>query len=870
MSMYKKFPVAALLVTVLLLISVWSPAPLSAATLSPAPVIYSARIPDYDIKHLIIDLAFDWKLRRATGTAAITFKMTKPLDVVHFDAGNLDIAKITGADGKTLKFIYDGGDADNGLAVYLGRTFTSGEEVTVKIHYHTTHVNEPDPNSLGGSFGKGLRFFEPTAVSPLKRKQIWSSGEPKSNRYWFPAFDDLGDDRTTEIIVTVEKPLMAISNGELQSVNDNGNGTRTFHYNTTTPYPNYLTALVVGEYEPVQQYHEKTPIITYGYPDEKDAVIATVERLPEMMEFFEELTGVAYPFSHFAQVAVQDYPFPGLVGQRNAVTISDNYIDDHRTHADFYYLWDGIASQGLASQWFGNLIQPEMWKDYWLNEAFIHYLDGRFTEFKNGKEEYLSYYLPWDKQLIMNDWNSNIRRPLVANEISDLSLYTSDNFGKTRGALVLRMLEEELGGKDWSNALKKYVSEFSNRKVTTEDFKKSIETTTGRNLTQFFNQWVFGTGHPVFEISDEYDRDTKQLTITLTQIQKRDSIATYPQASYFGGKMLISIGGNYRSINIEAKEKNVFTFELVGPLSYLVFDVNNTWIKEIRYSPTPEQLLSQLKNEKAVPAQRDAIMSLVTIAKDSLTTESLKLKIIGALTEFAEGSAYWRIRNTALSQLMSLMKVPYPQNIENLLTRIAVCPFPWMRTSAISFLGNSRKKELAPVYYTALKDSSERVINAAANALGKCGDENAFETLLKLRDKPSWKSQSLISALNGMKESGDPRGVTMALDALGNNKLPRWWLAVPVWDYPIAAAETVVTLGKQEEGYKIIAPLMKEAMNGNDLNDIFMNLMLVTILAAKDAHPVYNELKEKYKSNESVLNAVTTFENMYKENLKER
>ncbi len=357
---------------------------------------------------------------------------------------------------------------------------------------------------------------------------------------------------------------------------------------------------------------------------------------------------------------------------------------------------------------------------------------------------------------------------------------------------------------------------------------------------------------------------------TSTMYKNRRECVKYETAKFYGEKEPKSTNVDKKSKAIEAKEKNVFTFELVSPPSYLVFDVNNTWIKEIRYSPTPEQLLSQLKNEKAVPAQRDAIMSLVTIAKDSLTTESLKLKIIGALTEFAEGSAYWRIRNTALSQLMSLMKVPYPQNIENLLTRIAVCPFPWMRTSAISFLGNSRKKELAPVYYTALKDSSERVINAAANALGKCGDENAFETLLKLRDKPSWKSQSLISALNGMKESGDPRGVTMALEALGNNKLPRWWLAVPVWDYPIAAAETNVTLGKQEEGYKIIAPLMKEAMNGNDLNDIFMNLMLVTILAAKDAQPVYDELKEKYKSNESILNAVTTFENMYKENLKER
>lgn len=868
MNMFKKFHVAELLVCIFLTTSAISFAQPPAASQSSTPLKFGGRVMEYDIKHLVIDLAFDWKLKRASGTTTIILKMIKPLDVIHFDAGKLDVSKISSGDAKALKFIYDGGDADNGLAVHLGRTATPGEEITLKIYYHTKHVNEPDPNSLGGSFGKGLRFFEPTTASPLKRKQIWSCGEPQSNRYWFPSFDDLGDDRTAEVIVTVEKPLMAISNGELQSIKDNGNGTRTFHYNTSVPYPNYLTTLVVGEYDAVEQKHGKTPILTYGYPDEKDAVIATVERLPEMMDFFQKLTGTAYPFSHFAQVAVQDYPFPGLVGQRSMVIISDNYIDDHRTHADFYYLWDGIAAQGLASQWFGNLIHPESWKDFWLNEAFIHYLDGRFTEFKNGKDEYITYYLPWDKQLVMNDWNSNVRRPLVTKEISDLTLYTSDNFGKTRGALVLRMLQEELGDEVWTDAIKKYVSEYSNRKVTTELFKRSVESSSGRDLSKFFEQWVYGIGHPIFEVSEEYDPVNKELQVSLQQIQQKDTNSAFPQVDYFSGHMEISLGGVYRSIGIEAKEKNVFTFNLENRPAYVYFDVNNTWIKEINYKPAVEQLLAQLKNEKSSAAQRDAIMSLVSIAKDSTTGESLRLNITTALSEFIAGDAYWRVRNFAMSQLMSLIKLPYPEKIEKLLTRVAVCEFPWMRTSAISFLGNGRKKEFAPLYYESLKDSSERVINAAANALGKCGDENAFNALVKLKDQPSWKSQSLISALNGLKELGDPRGATVALDALGNNKLPRWWLAVPVWDYPIAAAETIVALGKQEEGYKIVAPGMKAALHGNDLNDIFMNLMLVSILATKDAQTIYDELKLKYKNNETLLNAVNYFENMYKENLK--
>jgi HEAT repeat protein len=77
----------------------------------------------------------------------------------------------------------------------------------------------------------------------------------------------------------------------------------------------------------------------------------------------------------------------------------------------------------------------------------------------------------------------------------------------------------------------------------------------------------------------------------------------------------------------------------------------------------------------------------------------------------------------------------------------------------------------------ALNDSSQRVVNAAANALGKSKSPKAFDALVKLKDKPSWKSQSLIAALNGLKELGDPRGVAIAYEALANVQLPRWHLA---------------------------------------------------------------------------------------------
>jgi HEAT repeat protein len=113
-----------------------------------------------------------------------------------------------------------------------------------------------------------------------------------------------------------------------------------------------------------------------------------------------------------------------------------------------------------------------------------------------------------------------------------------------------------------------------------------------------------------------------------------------------------------------------------------------------------------------------------------------------------------------------------------------------MRTSALFTLGNSKDLKFEDCSFEALNDHSERVVNAAANALGKSKSPKAFDALVKLKDKPSWKSQSLIAALNGLKELGDPRGVAVAYEALANVQLPRWHLATPIWDYPVAAADT--------------------------------------------------------------------------------
>ena len=84
---------------------------------------------------------------------------------------------------------------------------------------------------------------------------------------------------------TVDKKYSVVSNGKLMSVTPNTNGTRTFYWKMDTPYSNYLTSIVVGEFAEVKQVWNGIPIINYGYKNETKEVAATVKIFPTWSDF---------------------------------------------------------------------------------------------------------------------------------------------------------------------------------------------------------------------------------------------------------------------------------------------------------------------------------------------------------------------------------------------------------------------------------------------------------------------------------------------------------------------------------------------------------------------------------------------------------
>jgi aminopeptidase N len=815
-----------------------------------------------DVIHVTLDLQFDWDHQQAYGTAGITFKVAAASKTIALDAGFLNIEKVSLENGETVTFSYDGGDQPKGLTIQHPQTFSAGKLYTIFIQYRTTHKNISDPYSLGGSNGKGLRFFSPTATEPRKRKQIWSMSEYQSNRYWFPCNDVLNDLRSTTITLTVEQPLTAISNGTLISTKKQTNGDITYKWKLEQAYANYQTAIVIGAYTDITSVYNQTTIHNYAYPDEVDAVTASVARLKDMFSFFESYTGVTYPFKNYNQVFVQDLPW-GMSSAATSVQ-TENMVDDYGTHADYFYLWDGLEAEALAQQWFGVLLSPASWSDNWLNKGMSRYFDQLFSEYKNGTDEMVLWNHLYDLNIYLGDWYNNYRHPIVTNEYPSEFTYVTDNYAYMRGAMVAHMLRKQVGETAWKQGLQALIAENKGKPITTGMLQSAMEKSCGTSLSTFFNQWLYAIGHPVFEVTQQYDATNKLITVTLNQIQEKDTTTSYPQVDYFEGNMDIQIDGKLYNVFIAAKKENRFIFPQNTAPQLLHIDYQSTWIKELVFEKSLTELIYQFENDQDVLGRQWAMGEIVNFYNDSTTTAEQKASIITSFNKVIQQNIYWRMRFNVLNQLRNLTPAPFSPQTINVLQNIIKNESSWMRFAAINMLGNSKDSSFAELYIYYLNDSSDRVVNAAAIALGKSGSSKAVSALLQLPNKPSWKNQTLISALNGLRELGQASGIPLALKALQDEPAgARWTLATPIWDYRMAAANTLVTLGAADKGYDIVHARFIKSLADNDVNDIFSNILLINILGDTRGSEAYALLKNHVADDTALLEAANYYESLF-------
>ena len=832
-------------------------------TVKKLPPVNWIRSRTIDIKHIAIDLRFDWEKSQAIGFVNITLAPFKDSDRFYLDAAAMTIDSVKLANGTPLKFNYDEKKDNDNLEVLLDRTYKSGEELQVRVDYKTNHVNTADPGTSIGSFGRGLRFIKPSADDPTKPRQIWSQGETEFNRYWFPSYDTPNDFRTTELRATVEKPFFVVSNGKLMDTKDNGDNTRTFYWKMDQPYSNYLTSIVVADTTPVVQDFEGIPVYNYGYTNETKEVAATVKNLPATMKFFSEITGVKYPYPKYSQAFVED--FGGGMENISATTQIEEMIHDQRELLDTDS--ESLQSHELAHQWFGDFVTCRDWGQIWLNESFATYMQSMWDEKFKGHDEFLYSDVRANQDTTLNTWRQGNRRPIVTKYYADKDAIF-DNYAYPGGGSVLHMLRKHLGDDLFFKSLNHYLTSNAHQPVSTEELRIAIEETTGQSMDWFFDEWLYKMGHPNFEVTQSYYDAKKHLTLNVKQTQKVDITNEYPQAEFFQTYVDVEIDNKIERVWIKPQAENTFTFDVAAKPKLVNFDYESTLLKELKFDKSADELLYQMQNDKDVLGRRWAMSELGKKAKDTAD----RARILTAFLNSAEKDPFWRIRRAALSEAAEVVSPDPPRGqpraavnleaaTEAVVLRLAKDKQSLIRSDAIRLLGETKDVKYADVYLSALTDQSYSVIDQAAVALALTKSPKAYDALVNLTKTPSWKGRIQIAGLRGLAELEDKRAFDLGYKTATDTSLPN--------RVRTTALAVVGATGKGDDrAFSLIFDKFKRSLAANDFNGIFNTAQAFVKIADPRGQQAFDMLKEKFKDQANILGFVSFLESQLKAALK--
>lgn len=816
-----------------------------------------------DVKHIAIDLRFDWAKDQALGVTTVTVAPFADTDKILLDAALMTINSVTLSTGAALKYTYEGKKDNDNLEITLDRVYKAGEDVSVKVDYVTNYVNSADVDTAIGSFGRGLRFIKPTAENPNDPRQIWSQGETEFNRYWFPSYDSPNDFRTTELRATVEKPFFVVSNGKLMETKENANNTRTFYWKMDQPYSNYLTSIVVSDTTPVVQNYDGIPIYNYGYTNETKEVAATVKDLPDNIKFFSEITGVRYPYAKYSQAFVED--FGGGMENISATTMIEEMIHDERE------LLDGdsnsLQAHELAHQWFGDYVTCRDWGQIWLNESFATYFDALYHEKTKGHDDFLYNNVRGNQNAYLTTWQQGNRRPIVTNRYANKDAMF-DTYAYPRGAAVLHMLRKYLGDKLFYKSLNHYLVSNAHQPVSTEDLRIAVEEASGQSMDWFFDEWLYKMGHPVFEITQSYDDAKRQVTLNVKQTQKIDLNNEFPQVEFFETYVDIAIDNRVERVWIKPQAENVFTFAAGEKPTLVNFDYEGTLIKEMKFEKSTDELLYQMQKDKDVIGRRWAMNEL----EGKAANQADRGRIVAALITSAEKDTSWRIRRAALSVIANIYSPdPAPgadrpaakldANVEAAVLRLTKDPEPLIRADAIEFLGETLDAKHAGVYVAALNDRSYSVVDYAAIGLGQTKDPRAYDTLLKVANTNSWKGRLQIAGLNGLAWLADKRafevGYKAATDKASSSTVRSYGLVI------------VGATGKGDpRAFPLIFDGFKTALAASDFNALENSVNAMIKIADPRGQEAFDLLKAKFKDQPGIMQHVTELEVEFKAAIK--
>ena len=453
-----------------------------------------ARPEEVVMTRLELDIAVDFTAKQIRGVALLHIDNRAGAEKLYLDSRDLAIERVTlDSDSQAVAFTL--GEAEPFMGQPLVITIRP-ETRTVRIAYHTA------PEAAA------LQWLAPAQTAGKQHPFLFTQSQPNLARTWVPCQDSPGIRFTYRATVKTEPALTAVMSA--RNVPGN-NGTGVYTFTMDQPIPAYLMALAVGEIE----YRPLGPRSgVFAEPSMLAKAAFEFADTERMIAAAEKLYG-PYRWEQYDIIVLPpSFPFGGMENPRLTFATPTILAGDRSLVA--------LIAHELAHSWSGNLVTNATWNDFWLNEGFTEYFEGRIMEAVYGAPyaEMLAQLGYQDMHDLVEELGARHRDTRLHLDLAgrDPDLGMTD-IAYEKGRFFLVMLEQTFGRERWDAFLRGYFDQYAFRSMTSSHFLDYLrEHLIGEDAALekqlHLNEWVYGTGIPAdcpVPLSPEFERVERQL-----------------------------------------------------------------------------------------------------------------------------------------------------------------------------------------------------------------------------------------------------------------------------------------------------------------------------------------------------------------------
>ena len=443
-----------------------------------------------DVVYYTIDIKVDPKKKIISGSTIITFVLYQKVKNIEIDLLKSYTISGTTVNGTSLAF------EQKKDKVYIVNTgLKLFKEHTLQIKY----VGKP-PVSKNPPWETGIVWDKDSNGNHWVGIACQSTGA----HIWFPGKSNPNDKvEGAKIKITVPKPLKAISNGLLKSVEPINGYWQTWVWETNYPISSYNINFTIGDFKEIKRtgyiLDEPLEMNFYTLSKNKKKDTELLESAESYLNFYAELFG-QYPWIQ-EKFGVVQTPYWGMEHQ-TAIAYGNNH-----KKTDLGY--DFLLFHEIGHEWWGNFLSVYDWSDFWIHEGINTYAEALYVEKK--------YNLEASRNFIKNHFKSNIqnKKPIVAQPYSGIDIFT-DNDVYYKGAYLLHTLRYLIGKEILVESLKEFLyvpKEHSNNQTTTSEFITLIEMNSKRDLTWFFDRYWKNASLPILNIKEKIIKNKRFIDI---------------------------------------------------------------------------------------------------------------------------------------------------------------------------------------------------------------------------------------------------------------------------------------------------------------------------------------------------------------------